>query len=183
MILRQQLSLVITFAAAGAAFCLPAAAGAAWAPAIALAGPAVQLGLVTSGQAGLAAVAGTAVDGSLFAAGHTPGGAFGMPIVAGAGSEDSPATVGQGGAIASLDGGRPTIRRLRADGSVSAPVAVGGMDDTIVGRPAVAPSGALLVVVTDSAGAATVPSASPRPTQAARPPPASSPPPSPTPGT
>lgn len=144
--------LAVATATIVAAVGLPAAAGAAWAPPVEIAGPGVQVGVVTSGEAGRVAVGGTALDGTLFAATHTPGGTFGAAYPVAAGSEDFLATLGNGGAIAALDGGRPTVRRLRPDGSVSAPVNVGGPEDTIVGRPAVAPGGALLVLVTDVDG-------------------------------
>lgn len=146
---RTLLVLLATFAGAAS---IPGGAHAAWAPPIPLTGPSAQLGLVGSGEAGRVAVAGTAVDGSLQAAAHVPGGAFGVPAAVAAGSEDIPALIGTGGAIAAFDGDRPTVRRLHADGSVSGPTTVGGPDDVIVAPPALAPSGALLVVVTDSDG-------------------------------
>ncbi len=141
-------------AAALAAFAVPLAfcpgASAAWFDAADIAGPAFGGAVVTSPTAGAVAVAGLAANGFAVGAAHAPGGAFGAPAALAPGTEDNSANLGLGGAILTSDGDRPTIRRVHADGSVSAAFPVGDSGSLPIGNAAVAPSGALLALVIDA---------------------------------
>jgi hypothetical protein len=137
---------------AGAPFTLCASANAAWFDSAELSGAATASHAVTGATAGQVAVAGSALGGPLIGAAHAPGASFGPPSPLAPGSEDFPAQVGPGGAVLTAAADRPSIRRLHADGTVSAAFPVGPSGSTPIGNAAAAPSGALLVVVSDADG-------------------------------
>ena len=139
--------------AAGAVLALTApAAQAAYTVAGEVAGPDTGPGIVTGGTAGQVAIAGRTLTGALVGAGHAPGGAFSAAGPVANGSDDEPATFGTGGAVTNTEDLGPAARRLRADGSVSDAVLLGGPGAVPVGTPAVAPGGALLAAVIDADG-------------------------------
>lgn len=103
--------------------------------------------------AGQVAVAGVGADGVARGRGHVPGGAFGPLATLAAGNEDFPSVIGPGGAIISTESGVTQARRLRPDGSASAPRPVADADFSSTSTGAVAPSGALVTAVSDGDGA------------------------------
>src|SRR4051794_37396587 len=138
-------------AAAALALAHAPTAHAAWATAGSAPGIGAAPSVLTGGP-GEATIVGIDALESLNGAHHVPGAtAFGAPFgVVGAADQPQSLPVGAGGALAAAPGSGPVVRRIHADGSVSAPVAVGDDESTIVGRPAAAPGGAAVVLVADA---------------------------------
>jgi len=138
-------------AATGLVLVLAPGAQAAWFGAGSVPGLGFDARVLAGSVPGQVVVTGADSDDAVTGAAHAPGtAAFGSPFAVATTNE--PAQVGAGGAVALQQGARPAVRRLGADGTVGAVLALPSTAQATVGAPALAPSGALLVAAADARG-------------------------------